>query len=111
MPGFRRVVSVHRLRRAEHDRAGVQIQMNVVGQMDAAAQIRARRNQHRAAAGCGRRQNRLVDRRAVQVRSIADGAIAADIENRFVIRRRCNAGRTKQTETKMAKVRVFIFRL
>ena len=68
-------------------RAGVQIQMDVVGQTDAAAQIRARRNENRSAAGRGRRLNRLIDRRAVQIRSVADGAIAANIENRFVVRR------------------------
>ena len=59
--------------------------MDVVGQMNGAAQISARRNKNRAAAGCGRRLNGLVDGRAVQVRSVADGAKAADVENRFVI--------------------------
>ncbi len=85
LPRLRRVVGVHRLRRAQNHRAGVQIQMDVVGQVDAAAQISARRNKNRAAASGGRRLNRLVDRRAVQVGPIAHGAKAANVENRLVI--------------------------
>ena len=111
VPGFRRIVSVHRLRRAEDHRAGVQIQMDVVGQMDAAAQIGARRNEYRSAAGFGCRQNRPVDRRAVQIRFPSPAAPKLRTLKTVLSFGEAIAGRRKQKEMKMAKVRVFIFRL
>src|SRR5208282_2447427 len=64
--------------------------------MNAAAQIRARRNKNCSAARSGGGLNRRVNGGAVQMLSIANGAKAANVENRFVVRR----GHRRQEKTK-----------
>ena len=58
---FLRVVSLHFLRRAEDDRSGIDVQVDVVGETDAAAQISSGGNPDRAAARIRRRIDRLID--------------------------------------------------
>src|ERR1017187_7454337 len=87
-----RIVGVHILRRTKDDRSGVYVQVDVVGEMDAAAQISAGRNPDRAAAGLCRRADGSVYGRIIQSDALARRTVIAGIEESFTGNRICLCG-------------------
>ena len=74
------VIKIHVLRRAQNRCARVNQQMDVALEMNRAAQISSRRHEHRAATGLGAGSNRLVNRRAVEIFSVAHRAESAHVK-------------------------------
>lgn len=77
---FRFVIGVHGLRRAEDRRTRVEMQVDVALQMNAPAQIGARRNQHGATTCLRRRPDGAVNRRAVEGLAVTGGTEIPHIE-------------------------------
>lgn len=77
--GFGLVIGIHSLRSAENRRASIDEEMNIAFEMNRAAQICARRNEHGSATGFGGGIDGIVNRRTVQMLAVANRTIVADI--------------------------------
>ena len=83
-PMLRLVVGIHVLRRGLDHCAHIDDQVNVAQQMNGAAQKMAGRDNDSSAAGVRSGLNRFVNCRTIEIFSVTDRAVAADIKIAFV---------------------------
>src|SRR5512133_2037936 len=78
-PLLSRIISIHTRRGRQQGSAGVNVQVNVVGQPDAAAQVNAGGKPHRSSASVPAGANGCVDRWAVERFAVANRSEVADV--------------------------------